>query len=71
MRILTNKQYDAICDIVMDQKKIIEQKEKEIRQMKDQIKFLEGLIDQHIEVINIQPVTDPGSEAVKELRFGD
>ena len=45
MRILTRTQYDAICDIVMGQKKIIEKKEAEIKRLKAQVERLSYLLD--------------------------
>lgn len=41
MRILTRTQYDAICDIVMEQKKRIEELEADLQKRKDQVKDLE------------------------------
>ena len=41
MRILTNKQYDAICEIVMDQKKEIEQLRKEKARAERDLKDLQ------------------------------
>ena len=41
MRILTRTQYDAICDIVMEQKKRIEELEAELQKRKEQVKNLE------------------------------
>ena len=45
MRILTRTQYDAICDIVIGQKKIIEKKEAEIKRLKEQVNRLSYLLD--------------------------
>lgn len=45
MRILTRTQYDAICDIVTGQKKIIEKKEAEIKRLKAQVERLSYLLD--------------------------
>ena len=45
MRILTRTQYDAICDIVIEQKKIIEKKEAEIKMLKAQVERLSYLLD--------------------------
>lgn len=44
MRILTRTQYDAIVDIVTEQKKRIEELEAELRKRKDQVKDLEDSI---------------------------
>lgn len=45
MRILTRTQYDAICDIVIGQKRIIEKKEAEIKRLKAQVNRLSYLLD--------------------------
>ena len=45
MRILTRTQYDAICDIVMSQKRLIEKKEAEIKRLKAQVNRLSYLLD--------------------------
>ena len=44
MRILTRTQYDAICDIVMEQKKRIEELEADLEKRKAQVKDLEESI---------------------------
>ena len=44
MRILTRTQYDAICDIVMEQKKRIEELESDLEKRKAQVKDLEESI---------------------------
>lgn len=44
MRILTRTQYDAICDIVMEQKKRIEELEADLEKRKAQVKELEESI---------------------------
>ena len=44
MRILTRTQYDAICDIVMEQKKRIEELEADLERRKAQVKELEESI---------------------------
>ncbi len=44
MRILTKTQYDAICDIVMEQKKRIEELEADLEKRKAQVKDLEESI---------------------------
>ena len=44
MRILTRTQYDAICDIVTEQKKRIEELEADLEKRKAQVKELEESI---------------------------
>lgn len=41
MRILTRTQYEVICEIIIDQKKIIEKKEAEIERLKQQVQNLQ------------------------------
>lgn len=41
MKIMTNKRYDIICDIVMNQKRLIEKKEAEIKRLKQQVQNLQ------------------------------
>jgi len=48
MRILTRTQYDAICDIVMSQKKLIEQKEAEVKRLKAQVERLSKIVEDEI-----------------------
>ena len=45
MRILTRTQYDAIVDIVSGQKKIIAEKEAEIKRLKAQVERLAYLLE--------------------------
>lgn len=45
MKIMTNKRYDIICDIVMGQKKLIEKKEAEIKRLKARVERLSYLLD--------------------------
>ena len=55
MRILTRTQYDAICDIVMEQKKRIEELEADLEKRKAQVKELEESIrrkDEGLEYVN-------------------
>lgn len=57
MRILTRTQYDAICDIVIEQKKRIAELEADLEKRKQQVKELEKSIDkknQAIEYVNDQ-----------------
>lgn len=44
IRILTQTQYDAICDLYMDQQKKIEEQDKEIKRLKAQNDRLNYLI---------------------------
>lgn len=62
MRIMTRIQYDAICDIVTGQKKIIEEKEAEIKSLKAQVKRLSYLLD--AELAGDQKIDFPNSEVV-------
>lgn len=41
MRILTRTQYEVICEIIIDQKKIIAKKEAEIERLKQQVQNLQ------------------------------
>lgn len=55
MRILTRTQYDAICDIVTEQKKRIEELEADLQKSKAQVRDLEDSIkkkDASIEYLN-------------------
>lgn len=55
MRILTRTQYDAICDIVIEQKKRIEELEADLEKRKAQVKDLEESIrkkDECLEYVN-------------------
>lgn len=71
MRIMTKTQYDAVCDIVMEQKRRLEEKEAEIVRLHNQIDFLESLLKHKVDVqiydINDQQI----KEGFSELRFGD
>ena len=71
MRIMTKDQYNAVCDIVMDQKRRLEEKEAEIERLNNQIAFLESLLKHKVDVqiydINDQQI----KEGFSELRFGD
>lgn len=71
MRIMTKTQYDAVCDIVMEQKRRLEEKEAEITRLHNQIDFLESLLKHKVDVqiydINEQQI----KEGFSELRFGD
>lgn len=70
MRILTQQSYDAICDIVMEQKKRLEEKEKEIERLNKQISFLENLINMKVDVTIHDECLDR-SQAYYDLKFGD
>ena len=71
MRIMTKDQYNAVCDIVMEQKRRLEEKEAEIERLNNQIAFLESLLKHKVDVqiydINDQQI----KEGFSELRFGD
>ena len=64
MRIMTNLQYDAICDIVTGQKKIIEEKEAEIKRLKAQVERLSYLLDAEL-------AADSVSMTLKQFRGQD
>ena len=66
MRILTRTQYDAICDIVIGQKKIIEKKEAEIKKLKAQVERLSYLMDRELKADSID---FPNSEKSYEDRL--
>ena len=71
MRIMTKTQYDAVCDIVMEQKKRLEEKEAEIERLNNQIAFLESLIKHRVDVQIIDVQDQQIKECFSELRFGD
>lgn len=71
MRIMTKTQYDAVCDIVMEQKRRLEEKEAEIRRLNNQIAFLESLIKNRVDVQIIDVNDNQVKECFSELRFGD
>ena len=71
MKILTRTQYDAICDIVIGQKKIIEKKEAEIKRLKAQVERLGYLLDEQLaadkilndlDFPNSHPVIEPNQD---------
>lgn len=71
MRIMTEGQYDAICDIVMEQKRRLKEKEAEIKRLNNQIAFLERLIEKRVDV-QIIDIKDPQiKECFSDLKFGD
>ena len=71
MRIMTKTQYDAVCDIVMEQKRRLEEKEAEIERLNNQIAFLESLIKNRVDVQIIDVNDTQVKECFSELRFGD
>ena len=71
MRIMTKDQYNAVCDIVMEQKKRLEEKEAEIERLNKQIAFLESLIRHKVDVQIIDVNDTQVKECFSELRFGD
>lgn len=71
MRIMTKTQYDAVCDIVMEQKRRLEEKEAEIERLNNQIAFLESLIKNRVDVQIIDVNDNQVKECFSELRFGD
>ena len=71
MRIMTKTQYDAVCDIVMEQKRRLEEKEAEITRLNNQIAFLESLIKNKVDVQIIDVNDNQVKECFSELRFGD
>ena len=71
MRIMTKTQYDAVCDIVMEQKRRLEEKEAEIERLNNQIAFLESLIKNRVDVQIIDSNDMQLKEGFSELRFGD
>lgn len=48
IRILTQTQYDAICDLYMDQQKKIKEQEKEIKRLKARAERLSYLLDKEL-----------------------
>ena len=69
MRILTRTQYDAICDIVMEQKKRIEELEDQLDDMRSQRDRLQQLIAEPIVITDIHTYADPAS--VSDIKFGE
>ena len=59
MRILTRTQYDAICDIVTEQKKRIEELEAELDKMRSQRDRLQQLIEEPIVITDIHTFANP------------
>ena len=71
MRIMTKTQYEAVCDIVMEQKRRLEEKEAEIERLNNQIAFLESLIKNRVDVQIIDVNDNQVKDCFSELRFGD
>lgn len=71
MRLMTKTQYEAVCDIVMEQKRSLEEKEAEIERLNKQIDFLESLIKHRVDVQIIDVNDTQVKECFSELRFGD
>ena len=71
MRIMTKTQYDAVCDIVMEQKRRLEEKEAEIERLNNHIAFLESLLKHRVDVEIIDYNDRQLKEGFSELRFGD
>lgn len=71
MRIMTKEQYDAVCDIVTEQKRRIQEKDQEIKRLTKQVEFLESLIKHRVDV-QIIDIKDPQvKECFSDLKFGD
>ena len=58
MKIMTKTSYDAICDIVMSQKRLIEKKEAEIKMLKAQVERLSKIVEDEL--------TKDGPEAMED-----
>ena len=72
MKIMTNKRYDIICDIVMSQKKLIEQKEAEVKRLKAQVERLGYLLDEQLSADKVLNDLDfPNSHPVIEPNHDD
>lgn len=72
MKIMTNKRYDIICDIVMSQKKLIEQKEAEVKRLKAQVERLGYLLDEQLAADKVLNDLDfPNSHPVIEPNMDD
>ena len=59
MRIMTKTSYDAICDIVMEQKKRIEELEDQLDDMRSQRDRLQQLIAEPIVITDIHTFANP------------
>ncbi len=69
MRIMTKTSYDAICDIVMEQKKRIEELEDQLDDMRSQRDRLQQLIEEPIVITDIRTYANPND--VVSIKFGD
>lgn len=70
MRIMTRTQYDAIVDIVTEQKKRIEELEAELQKRKDQVKALEESIRKKNESIDyVNDLLFTRTKELVKLRF--
>ena len=59
MKIMTKTSYDAICDIVMEQKKRIEELEDQLDDMRSQRDRLQQLIEEPIVITDIHTFANP------------
>ena len=67
MKIMSNKRYDIICDIVMNQKRLIAKKEAEIKRLKAQVERLGYLLDEQLSADKVLKDLDfPNSHPVIE-----
>ena len=72
MKIMTNKRYDIICDIVMSQKRLIEKKEAEVKRLKAQVERLGYLLDEQLSADKVLKDLDfPNSHPVIEPNQDD
>ena len=62
MRIMTKQQYDAIVDIVTGQKKIIADKEAEIKKLQAQVDRLSYLLEVSLAPAKSQHIDFPNSQ---------
>lgn len=69
MRIMTRTSYDAICDIVTEQKKRIEELEDQLDDMRSQRDRLQQMIAEPIVITDIHTFANPND--VADVKFGD
>lgn len=69
MKIMTKTSYDAICDIVMEQKKRIEELEDQLDDMRSQRDRLQQLIEEPIVITDIHTFANPND--VANIKFGE
>lgn len=64
MKIMTNLKYEAMLDLVSGQKKIIAEKEAEIKRLKEQVKRLDYLLEVSLAPSRMsnEPIDFPNSE---------